>query len=160
MTMNYVVADFEDKMWRMAPAARDDFGQKTALHLTSLCIPTNTSAPTPPQHPTNRTAAIAGGVGGGVGGVLLISGLFALIFLLHRRKRRVVAQRHQSHGHQQQGDKAAYSETTKTTELPSSTPNNVTSWMLANHGQGFESVRLDCFSLLFSSPLSFAQACY
>lgn len=131
MTMNYVVADYEEKIWMMAPAARDDFGQQTALDLQSLCTLTNTSTPTsiptPPPHQTNRTAAIAGGVGGGVGGLLLIGGLFALIFFLRHRKLRILAQPDQSLDQQQQGDKMAYSETTETTELPSATPRHITS---------------------------------
>jgi hypothetical protein len=174
MTMNYVVADFEEKTWMMAPAARDDFGQKTALTLTQLCTPAHTSTPPPPhaQSPSqSNTAAIAGGVGGGVGGLLLISGLIALILFWRRRKRRAVAQGYQGYqqpdyGQQQkqQGD-MTYSETTETTELPSATPRHITSWLSAQHqAQDFERVRLGWFpfsaSFLFVTHLSPASLCY
>jgi hypothetical protein len=172
MTMNYVVADFEQKTWMMAPAVRDDFGQKTALTLKPLCTPANTSTPPPPPAPSrsqSNTAAIGGGVGGGVGGLLLISGLIALILFWRHRKRRAVAQGYQpppDHGQQQkqQGD-MTYSETTETTELPSSAPRHITSWISAQHQiQDYERVRLGCFpfsaSFLFVTHLSPAFLCY
>jgi hypothetical protein len=182
MTMNYVVADIEEKTWMMAPAAREDFGQKTALELKQLCTPASTSTPLPPPPPpptpspiqSNPTAAIAGGVGGGVGGLLLIGGLIALILFWRRRKRRAMAQRYQSPDHQQQqkqqGYRTTYSETTETTELPSDppVPGRITSWISSQHQvQDFERVRLGCFPFLcivffffFVTHLSPASLCY
>lgn len=139
LTMNYVVADNDNNMFRMAPAVRDDFGQSHALNPKSLCTQTH-STPAPPSAP-NHTAAIAGGVGGGVGGLLLIGVLIALFFCLRRRKRRAAAQQQQQETVQEgkapyePATKIAPSEATGTSELPSPVPQHVAQWLSTTHGE-------------------------
>lgn len=143
MTMNYVIADYENDMFMMAPAVREDFGQSTARNLQPLCTQNHPPPPPPPPppHPPpphNSTAAIAGGVGGGVGGLLLIGGLIALFFCLRRRKRRAAAQ------HRQQPSpadrKTVHSPTTETSELPSPPPQHVAHWLSTQPGRDHEEV--------------------
>ncbi|KAK1056199.1 hypothetical protein LTR74_015110 [Friedmanniomyces endolithicus] len=88
LTFNYLVMDYENDEFRLAPAVASD--AQTGSSLTTVCTPTAPPSaipsPTPAPPPANHTAAIAGGVVGGVVGLALIAA--AIAFVLFRRRRR------------------------------------------------------------------------
>lgn len=100
LTMNYMVMDYDEGTFRMAPAIRTDFSPEGGAIIKALCTgvvssPTSlpTSTPTaPPTAPTsaapvahrNHTGAIVGGIVGGVVGLAFIGAV--IFFILSRRK--------------------------------------------------------------------------
>jgi hypothetical protein len=104
LTMNYIIGDYANNHFLMAPAIRTNFqNQGGGYELEAICEATTTqssattttstsaktsSAPTPvnPGH-SSDTGAIVGGAVGGVLGFLLIAGRLGLLFYRSRRRR-------------------------------------------------------------------------
>lgn len=90
LTMNYLVADFANKSFKLAPAIQGSAGQSSSPAVRPLCtgLPQNTTTfPAKPveHHSGTDVGAIAGGVVGGVVGSLTI--LLLGFFLLRTRRR-------------------------------------------------------------------------
>ena len=112
LVMNYIVLDYEQKIFNMAPAVQGPWGVGQGSLVEPLCkgiapattsaaitpsatAPIRSSTPTPspvPHHKTN-VGAIAGGVVGGVLGLALVAGLLFLLFRSRRRERTAKTER-------------------------------------------------------------------
>jgi hypothetical protein len=93
LTMNYMVVDYDEGSFKMAPAFRESFGEDGGSVIENLCTPGISTTPSPSPAPSvikhTPTGAIAGGVVGGVGGLALIAGL--LYFVFFRKRKRSIA---------------------------------------------------------------------
>ncbi|KAJ9497521.1 hypothetical protein LTR99_009139 [Exophiala xenobiotica] len=105
LTMNYIIGDYANNHFLMAPAIRTDFqNQGGGYELEAICEATTTqssttsttsasaktsSAPTPVKSSGHSSdiGAIVGGAVGGVLGFLLIAGGLGLLFYRSRRRR-------------------------------------------------------------------------
>ena len=121
LTMNYMVMDYENEQFQMAPALRQDFGDTGGALIHTVCAAAPTSTPTSSSisNPTASTAttssaasehgsksntgAIVGGVIGGVAALLILAGV--IVFFLWRRHRQKKKQKRNTqmqaagHGH-------------------------------------------------------------
>jgi hypothetical protein len=95
LTFNYLMVDYANSTFNLAPAIISKTGDKRP-DLTTVCkatqnspAPPATSAPSAVSKPLN-TGAIAGGVVGGVAGLVLIAGL---VFLCLRRRKKQAEQK-------------------------------------------------------------------
>ena len=104
LVMNYMVLDYDQKLFRMAPAVQGPFGEGQGSLVEPLCkgvaaqttsaaitpSPTKASATataTPVHHNKTNVGAIAGGVVGGVLGLALVA-IFLFLLLRSGRKER------------------------------------------------------------------------
>jgi len=158
MTMNYFIANYDEGVYQMVPAIRDDyFDNDQAQTIRTVCTslppppppPANTSTyHKPPTPAPNHTGAIAGGVVGGVLGLALIIGL--LIFFFRRGRK---AGRAQQAAYQDQvvnreiayskGPLSATTDTahTEASELPSPEHPQVNEWLSQHPSNGAHQVR-------------------
>lgn len=90
LTYNYLVVDYDNNQFQMAPTVQGDQGSKA--NITTVCEPTDLirdpeiSRPdTPEANEISRAGAIAGGTVGGVVGLAVVVAL--CYFLLRKRKR-------------------------------------------------------------------------
>lgn len=110
LTMNYVIADYTRKQFKMAEAIRTNFANQGGGYvLTASCDPTTASTPTATSTGTgiaaatssaapssegkaDHTKAIIGGVVGGILGLIAIVGGLGFLFYRHRRRHREVVE--------------------------------------------------------------------
>jgi hypothetical protein len=128
LTMNYMIVDYDQGTFQMAPAIRTDYGSEGGALIKTLCTglaATPTSSPTPvqtshtpatslapPVAHQNHTGAIVGGVVGGIVGLALIAGL---IFFMFRRRQRP-ATRVRAMAQEQMSEKGKSSRLSMTTD--------------------------------------------
>ncbi|KAL8669108.1 MAG: hypothetical protein Q9168_006289 [Polycauliona sp. 1 TL-2023] len=103
LTYNYLVVDYENNQFQMAPTVRGDQGSNPQI--VTVCKPTpSTTGPETPEPDTSgakgasRAAAIGGGTVGGVVGVAVIAA--ACYFLVRKRRRRRQQENEQKHAPQ------------------------------------------------------------
>jgi hypothetical protein len=92
LTFNYLMVDYANNTFNLAPAIISKTGDKRR-DLTTVCKASQNSPPppTPSAAPnSSNTGAIAGGVVGGVAGLALIAGL---VFLCLRRRKKQTEQK-------------------------------------------------------------------
>ncbi|RMZ91830.1 hypothetical protein DV736_g930, partial [Chaetothyriales sp. CBS 134916] len=99
LTMNYILMDYDNQQFKMAPAIRGDSSSIGNPVISTICgaaLPTSSSnsstngqspTPTPTPH-RNHTGAIVGGVVGGVLGIALILCGLGYVFWRSSRKNR------------------------------------------------------------------------
>lgn len=102
LTMNYIIADYTRKQFKMAEAIRTDFSNQGGGYvLTASCDPTTSSTATAtgtvvpastssaaalPGDKADHTKAIIGGVVGGILGLIAILGGLGFLFWRHRKR--------------------------------------------------------------------------
>lgn len=89
LTFNYLIVDYENNRFKMAPA-KQDIGD-TESNITAVCTPpatTSVSAPQP-SHTNPSGSSKAGAIAGGtVGAIAGIAAIIAFCFFLLRKRRR------------------------------------------------------------------------
>ncbi|KAL8779724.1 MAG: hypothetical protein Q9213_006792 [Squamulea squamosa] len=90
LTYNYIVVDYDNNRFQMAPIVQGP--QSSSANITKICTPTPTvkdseagQTHTSNENGSSRAAAIGGGTAGGVAGLAALAGL--CYFLLRKRRR-------------------------------------------------------------------------
>ncbi|KAL8958160.1 MAG: hypothetical protein Q9193_004727, partial [Seirophora villosa] len=79
LTFNYLVVDYDNSRFQLAPTVRD--AERSTRNITPVCTPASMANGSP------RTAAIAGGTAGAVAGLAAIAGICYFLFSRRRRIR-------------------------------------------------------------------------
>ncbi|KAL8818920.1 MAG: hypothetical protein Q9223_002537 [Gallowayella weberi] len=87
LTFNYLVVDYDNNHFQMAPAVQGTDGSNA--NIITVCTPTPTPASPSPENmseakASSKAAAIGGGTAGGIAGLAVVAGI---CYFLHRRRR-------------------------------------------------------------------------
>ncbi|KAL8947885.1 MAG: hypothetical protein Q9222_005878 [Ikaeria aurantiellina] len=139
LTFNYLVVDYDNNQFQMAPVVQGPRVSKQ--NLMKMCTPTATNTTAPVQEKdtggSSNAAAIGGGVGGGVGGLIVIAAIGLFVYRKQRRRRQEQQQqqeRRQSH--------ELFSPTTTATEISSEMQSPAELPLVSNPHPMFEHARL------------------